>query len=832
MAKPKDSVPGSDPDLSAPREEINPNRDSGGSPTFRNNSDDTEGDRAEQICAEQICDADRYPEESTPSQKLLYLSTKLQEREEELEIARLELNIARSILLQKEQLLNSITKTLGWRLLTRFGPIKHGYILPAVQAFKNLLAGRPLWQPSQKRTYKDWVRLCEQYRYKPERAAKRIESLACQPKISIILPCYNTPGEYLRKALDSVIAQYYQTWELCICDDSSTEAHVRKTIDEYVKRDTRIKAVYSDRNGGIVAASNQALELATGEFAGFLDHDDELTPDALFEVVQTLQDRTIDWVYSDEDKIDPNGKRGEALAKPAWSPDHLLSTMYTCHFSVYKTELVRKAGGLRPGFDGSQDHDLALRIAEHTERVAHIPKVLYHWRKIPGSSAGGTMAKPYAYDSAIKALSGALKRRRIEGTVEPGTIPGQFRVKRKIVKPEKVSILIPTRDKLNLLRKCIESIEAKTDYLDYEIIIIDNGSTDKSTLAYLRASPHRVIRDEGPFNFSRLNNLAAKEATGAYLLLLNNDTELINAEWMSAMVEHAQRPEVGAVGAKLLYSRCTIQHAGVVVGIHGVADHAHRHVDGKKPASYFNFAGIIRDYSAVTAACMMTRREVFLAAGGFNEKTLAVSFNDIDYCLRLRERGLLVVYTPYAELYHHESATRSKAVDISENSYMLGKWGQYIRRDPYYNPSMSLDYEDFRFDYSKPEGFVAAFSQDLPEHMTGTLIKELRIGQYLYAGAEDVCGIRVMFGDLEPKTKGTVRLHLCRSHQRLDDMATSEVDVSSISPKDGWLFLMDPVREPGCDRLYFYLDYEGDEPGPSVWKSKTNSSLLGPHYQN
>lgn len=759
------------------------------------------------------------------------LAARLRETEERLEITQVELNMTRAMLLQKEQLLNSITRTLGWRLLTRFGPIKHGVLLPTIRGIKNLLSGKPIRPAVTKKDYREWARRCEQYRYHPDRAATRIQQLNYQPTISIITPCYNTPAEYLRKAFDSLLAQYYTNWELCVCDDASTVPHVREIIAEYAAKDARIKPIFSEKNGGIVGASNAALELASGEFVGFLDHDDELTPDALFEVVLALQDQTVDWVYSDEDKLDTRGNRCERFSKPAWSPDHLLSTMYTCHFSVYRKSMVEKIGGLRTGFEGSQDHDLALRMAEATSNIVHIPKVLYHWRKIPGSAASGTTAKPYAYDAGIKALTDALKRRGIPGSVEPGPVPGQYRVKREVRRPGKVSIIIPTRDKPDLLKKCISSIETRTDYPNYEIIIVDNASSDRTALEYLRQSPHRVIRDESPFNFSRLNNLAAARADGDYLLLLNNDTEVVTREWMSALVEHAQRDEVGAVGAKLLYPKNTIQHAGVVLGLHGVANHAHRNVDSTRPASYHNFAGMIRNYSAVTGACLMTRRSLFEELGGLNERDLAVSFNDIDYCLRLRQKGYLVVYTPYAVLYHYESATRSSKVDISENSYMLAKWGQLIESDPYYNPSQSRDFEDFRFDFSKPEAFCAAYSYSLPEKSTAPLINDLVAGQYFHHDGREVCGISVKFEETE-LPKGTVRLSVSASHTDRTVIASAELDTSSINVKEETLFLLDPFSRPESNRLYFFIQFSGTGIGPSITKSKLDSSLLGPYYQN
>ncbi|HEY6333525.1 MAG TPA: glycosyltransferase family 2 protein, partial [Blastocatellia bacterium] len=506
--------------------------------------------------------------------------------------------------------------------------------------------------------------MCEAYRYKPERAASEIAAFQYRPVVGIVMPTFETPRQWLVKAIESVCAQYYPYWELCICDDASSQPEVAEILDQYSRKDSRIRVLMSKTRRGIAETSNAALRLATGEFAGFLDHDDELTPDALFEVVRTLQVVEGDLIYSDEDKIDFNGDRCDPFAKPAWSPDLFLSTNYLCHFSVYRRAILEKIGGLRAGVEGSQDYDLALRFIEHTDRVVHIPKILYHWRKVSGSAAAAVGAKPYAYESAAKALGEAIRRRGIAGEIVPDKMPGYYRVKRRVLQRTKVSIIIPSRDRLNLLGRCIDSIETKTDYGDYEIIIVDNGSRQPDTLRYLSDTSHKVIRDDSPFNFSKLNNIAAAAASGEYLLMLNNDTEVISPEWISAMVEQAERPEVGAVGGKLLYPGGTVQHAGVILGIGGVASHSHRGSVGQPGSCYFNFPNIIGDYSAVTAACLMIRKELFTRIGGFNERSLAVSFNDVDLCLRLRRLGLLVVFTPYALLYHHESASRSKRVNM------------------------------------------------------------------------------------------------------------------------------------------------------------------------
>jgi glycosyltransferase involved in cell wall biosynthesis len=755
-------------------------------------------------------------------------------KDEEIDNSRFEISSLRTRLLQKEQYLNRITRTLGWRLLSKYGPIKYRVVLPAIKTARRLFLPGVKSRVDPKSEYKRWTRLCEEYRYNPEAAALRVKSLRYRPTISILMPAYNSPVQYFHKAIESVLNQYYPYWELCVCDDGSPEPHTRETLQKYAAADHRIKVAYSEKNGGIAAATNRALEMATGEFVGFLDHDDELTPDALLEVVSVLQHADADLVYSDEDKLDTAENRCDAFAKPAWSPDLLLSTMYTCHFSVYRKEIVDRIGGLREGFDGSQDYDLALRFTEQTERIAHIPKILYHWRKLEGSAAASYQAKPYAYDAAGKALNEALRRRKLQGEVVPMPTFGFFRIKRRLVTAGKVSIIIPTRDKVDLLKRCIDSIEERTDYGNFEITVVDNGSRHQETLNYLKRCGHRVIRDDSPFNFSGLNNLGASHSDGEYLLMLNNDTEVISTEWLCALLEQAQRPEVGAVGAKLLYPDGSIQHCGVVLGIGGVAAHSHQNWVIGDEGGYFNFPNIIRNYSAVTGACLMTRRSLFDEMGGLNDSDLAESFNDVDYCLRLRKKGYLIVYTPFSILYHHESASRSKVVNDRENTYMLDKWGTEIARDPYYNPSLTLSAEDYSLDYYKPEGFVRVYAQDLSEETVGRLVRGKTIGQYFYPGTEPISGIAVRFGLYHGKSSGSLRFHLRDSHKSEKDIATAEIEATRLRDNEYFLFTVDHLQAPPNKMLYFFIELvEGSaEAGPAIWRSSIDNSVVGPYFLN
>jgi len=562
--------------------------------------------------------------------------------------------------------------------------------------------------------YRIWILKNEPPREKLEEYKKEALSFKYRPKISIITPVWNTDKRWLRKCIESVLNQVYDNWELCIVDGGSNKSHVKKILDEYAKKESRIKVKFLPENEGIAGNSNKALSLATGEFVCLLDHDDELAPFALYEVVKLLNEKPhLDFIYSDEDKIDEKGKRKDPFFKPDWSPDMFLSQNYLCHLSIIRKELVDKVGGFREEYDGSQDYDLFLRIVEliDEKRIAHIPKILYHWRLIRGSAAATVSAKPYALMTARKALKDALARKKIKSEVLDGLFPSSYRIKYKILENPKISIIIPTKDKVNILKNCVNSILEKTNYKNYEIIIIDNQSKEEKTFKYYDRikynSKIKILKYNKPFNFSAINNYAVSQVDTEYILFLNNDTEVISGEWLKAMLEHAQRKEVGAVGAKLLYPDNTIQHAGVILGItgtpgqKGVAGHSHKYLSDRE-YGFFLRPHLIQNLSAVTAACMMMRKEVFLEVNGFDEN-LKVAFNDVDLCLRIREKGYLVVYTPYANLYHYESLTRGyednpekQARFLKEVQYIRQKWGYVIDKgDPYYNPNLTLEKEDF-----------------------------------------------------------------------------------------------------------------------------------------
>ncbi|MBX7172210.1 MAG: glycosyltransferase [Pyrinomonadaceae bacterium] len=547
--------------------------------------------------------------------------------------------------------------------------------------------------------YQQWIQ-------ENESSALVNTDLFYQPLISVITPVFNTEPSMLKAMIDSVRNQTYQNWELCLADGASTLPHVKEILDDFVQRDNRIKVRFLPKNLGISGNSNEACSIAKGDFIALLDHDDELSPNALLENVILLNNQpSANMIYSDEDKIDLEGNRCDPHFKPDWSPDLFNSMMYTCHLGVYKKSIFDQVGGFRSEFDGAQDYDLVLRFIEKTSQIFHIPKILYHWRMSPGSTSFNLNEKNYAKQAQLKAVTEHFKRLKIEAEVFPGLADNLIGVKRKIKSQPSVSIIIPTCDKFELLEKCIGSIKEKTRYSNYEIVVVDNNSVETKTFEYFQLITQEpnisVIKYPFPFNFSAINNFAANSVKSEILLFLNNDTEVINPDWLEAMVEHAVRREVGAVGARLLYPDDTLQHGGVIVGIGSVAGHSHKYFPKEHPG-YFSRAKAIQNLSAVTGACLMVRNEVFQSLGGFNEENLAVAFNDVDFCLRIREKGFLIVYTPYAELYHYESVSRGsdeapeKVLRFNnEVNYMKNFWRDTILNDPYYNPNLTLLREDF-----------------------------------------------------------------------------------------------------------------------------------------
>ena len=552
--------------------------------------------------------------------------------------------------------------------------------------------------------YQQWIRDYDRLsKDDAERIRRDVSKLTRTPTISVLLPAYNSDARWLRRAVDSVRDQLYPHWELCVVDDASTETRVWKTLQAYARRDSRIKIKRRETNGHIAATSNDALALATGEFVALLDHDDELAPTALYFVARAINEHPdAQLFYSDEDKLDKQGRRTDPYFKPGLNPDLLHGQNYISHLSVYDAALVRRVGGFRVGFEGSQDYDLTLRCVEQLEpaHIHHIPHVLYHWRIADESTATFAAAKPYAFEAAIRAVQEHVDRRGIAARVVPHYANYQRVVYSPPADEPLVSIVIPTRDRAALLRQCIDSIIAKTEYRSFEIIVVDNDSREAETRDYLRAlaeSEHAsVLRVEGEFNYSRLNNLGVAQSCGEFVALLNNDLEVMDGGWLAEMVSHAARPEIGVVGARLWYPDGTMQHGGVILGVGGVATHAH--VGLRREHGYFARAHLTQNFSAVTGACLLTRRAVYQQLGGLDETNLAVAFNDVDFCLRVAEAGLRVVWSPHAELRHYESASRGledtgakQRRFLAEVAFMREKWGHVLEADPFYNPNLSIE---------------------------------------------------------------------------------------------------------------------------------------------
>lgn len=512
------------------------------------------------------------------------------------------------------------------------------------------------------------------------------------PTISVVVPVFRPELWYFRSCVASVQAQHYQDWQLCLCDDASGDGHLSAYLDELAAGDRRIKVTALERNGGISQATNAALALADGELVALLDHDDMLTPDALGAVAEAaLAHPDLDVCYSDDDKIGAQDTPYQPHFKPDWSPDLLLAYPYIGHLLVVRRTLLEEIGGFRTAYDGSQDYDVMLRATERARRVVHIPRVLYHWRAVSGSAAGDTAAKPWAHRASRAALEDAVRRRGIDAEVEDGPFPGSYHVRRHVAGRPTVSVIVPFRDQAALTARCLESLEAEAAHESLDVVLVDNGSVEPETHALVAQLGEgvRVLEHPGPFNWSVINNLAAGDCRSDLLLFLNNDVEARRPGWLRAMVELAQRDDVGAVGARLLFPDGVVQHAGVVLGQFGIAGHVFMGL----PAGgigYFGWDRVVRPYSAVTGACLMTRRSVFEELGGFDEE-LQVAFNDIDYCVRLVDAGRQVLYTPHAELVHHESVSRGMSGFFHDYRYFLRKWGrQRLRDDPYYNRNLGL----------------------------------------------------------------------------------------------------------------------------------------------
>lgn len=521
------------------------------------------------------------------------------------------------------------------------------------------------------------------------------------PKISIVVPMYNTNEIFFKELIESLENQTYSNWELCLADGSETQNEVLK---QYYESNEKIKYKFLNENKGISENTNAAIDMATGEFIGFLDHDDLLSQDALFEVVKTINENIDnEFIYSDEDKIDQTGERFEPYFKPDYSPETLECNNYITHFVVVKKDLIDKVGMLDSEFNGAQDFDFVLRATYNAKRVAHISKILYHWRVHKSSTANAADAKPYAYEAGQRAVEAYIKKTGRKGTAENGQdVPGIYKIKYEIQGNPKVSILIPNKDNANLLKTCIDSILKLTTYKNYEIVVIENNSEKKETLEYYsEISKNEKVRiiNSGikEFNYSKIINFGVRNVEGDFILQLNNDTKVLNPDWLELMVGYAQNKEIGAVGARLYYEDKTIQHAGIIVGLSGIAGNMLVNLPYGKHA-YFGREAATRNVAAVTGACLLCRRELYKEVGFMDEEKFKVAFNDVDFCLKLLEKGYRNIYNPYVELIHYESKSRgyeySKAQEErfnKESENFKSKWKKYIDYDPYYNINFTRD---------------------------------------------------------------------------------------------------------------------------------------------
>jgi GT2 family glycosyltransferase len=538
--------------------------------------------------------------------------------------------------------------------------------------------------------YQQWF---EQHRASTKNLAamrQELRAFASQPLISILTPVFDTPVPWLREAVESVLAQVYENWELVLIDDGSTDKEMLRALPGLAGGDGRIRLVRLGSHQGISAALNRGLELANGEWVTFLDHDDILEPDALFENVKWLQQHpALDLIYSDEDKLTEQGFDSPIL-KPDWSPDFFLSCNYLCHMIFLRRDLVREVGGFQSQFDGSQDYDLLLRVSERTDRIHHIPRVLYHWRRSENSSASDVRQKPGQLEASWRAIEAHLQRQGDKAHVAVDWRTHAFYVRRELREARKISIIIPTLSGPAAFQRCLESLSSRTSYPNYEIVMVQMGPGDK-TGAAVTNFPHRILDFAGAENDSAAKNYAVAHTDSPWLLFSDPNMEATDPDWLTIMAEHVQRPEIGAVGPRLVNREETIEHAGLVLGVNGIAQSAFRGFPAEHPGVNRQLQ-MTRNYSAVSGACLLMRREVFQQIGGFDEQ-LSGPLADIDLCLKIHGAGYLIVYTPLAKLYCEPSPREGS--DGSAEAIMRERWSEVLTRDPYYNPNLSRERADF-----------------------------------------------------------------------------------------------------------------------------------------
>ena len=530
------------------------------------------------------------------------------------------------------------------------------------------------------------------------------KNLKNRPLISIITPVYKVEIKWLEKCVESVFGQHYENWELILVDDASESDSIKQVMKSWASRDKRIKAHYLSQNSGIAVATNYGIKHANGDFIGFLDHDDELTPDALTWMVWAMnKNPQALWFYSDEDKISKNGKCHTPYFKPDFSPELLLSNMFTCHFSIYSSEIIMKVNGLRKGFDGSQDHDLALRISEIVpqDKVIHIPRILYHWRIIPGSSAMSIEEKPKAPEAGRKAVRDALERRNIKGIVTSNKIcPTLYQIELQPQSYPDVTIIIPTKNSLNLMKKCLDSIRVHTKYPNYNILVIDNLSDDKEFLGYIHEQETKghlkVMKYNKPFNHSDMNNIAVQSVSSELVVFMNNDIEIISDNWLEQLVATVSLDDnVACAGCLLLYNNMTVQHGGIILGLTDPAGHAHKHLSSES-LGYYGRLYTIQQMTGVTAAFMIIKKSVFEKIGGFRADRYPTSYNDVDLCMRLNNEGFRCLYNPMVQAFHYESKTRSVGPEeIKSSQNIRDDYSEIMDSDPFYNPNLILGSEQF-----------------------------------------------------------------------------------------------------------------------------------------
>lgn len=576
---------------------------------------------------------------------------------------------------------------------------KHHFLVPPkmmktyLHRFKERIKGRNtvVYDPFNKKEYNEWLKNHPQ--------CTEVIDLKYKPLISLLIPVYNIDKKCLSECLDSILNQSYDNFEVCLVDDCSTNQETIDTLDFYEKKDERIKVKHRTKNGHISAATNDALSMAKGEFIGLIDDDDLLAPNALYENVKVLNsNKKLDFIYSDEDKLDLKGKYCDPHFKPDWSPDTLLSLNYICHFVIIRKKLVTSVDGFTIGLEGAQDHDLFLKVTEKTNNIHHIPLILYHWRMVEGSTSMTITNKSYATDKGKMAIENALKRRGIKGHVEKDEVSTYYRVVYELDKEPLVSIIIPTRDYMDITKKCVDSIYEKTTYKNFEIIIANNDSQEKETLDFFKEyskkyKNFKVIDCIMEFNYSRINNKAIKNSKGEYIVLLNNDTEIITPEWLTYMVGYASQKHVGCVGAKLLYPDMTVQHAGVILGL-GVASHAYLG-ETRDSLGMYGRLRVPYDYAANTAACLVVSRKKFEEVNGL-EEDLKVAYNDVDFNIKLLKAGYYNVTLQQVEIMHYESKSRGLDTTsekykrfMQESQYMWDKWSDILNNDPFYNPNFT-----------------------------------------------------------------------------------------------------------------------------------------------